>query len=59
MYKEIFMEEQERIAAELEDQGITPAVAYEIASDRAYDAMVERLADNIDRARQQWKDRTQ
>lgn len=51
MSKELYIDEVERIAAELEESGMDSAKAYDRASELAYDAMLERLADMADRAR--------
>lgn len=51
MSKELYIAEVERIMGELEDQGVPQSEAYNRASDLAYDAMREKLADMADRAR--------
>lgn len=48
MNKELYIAEVERIAAELEERGVPPDLAYDQASDLAYPAMQERLADLAD-----------
>lgn len=54
--KELYIEEVDRIAAELEEDGMCPDKAYEVASERAYGAMTDRLADMADNARKRAKD---
>jgi hypothetical protein len=54
--KEIYIEELDRIQAELEDEGMPEAEAHAFAATRANDAMRDRFADMADRARQQAKD---
>ena len=49
MLKDIYIAELERIQAELEEQGLDPNTAYQLASERAYPAMQDRLADMADR----------
>jgi hypothetical protein len=51
MSKDIYLDEVERIAAELEEGGMEPGKAYDRASEMAYDAMRERLADMADDAK--------
>jgi hypothetical protein len=51
MTKDIYLDEVERIAAELEEGGMEPGKAYDRASELAYFAMRERYADMADRAR--------
>ena len=55
-FKELYIAEVERISADLEDQGLSPDRAYDLASNSAYDAARERLADMADQARQRAKD---
>ena len=55
MSKELYIAELERIMGELEDQGVDPKRAYELAGDRAYDAMRDRLADHADNLRKRAK----
>jgi hypothetical protein len=55
MNKELYIAELERIMAELEDQGMDSKRAYELAGDRAYDAMRDRLADHADNLRKRAK----
>jgi hypothetical protein len=50
-FKDLYIAEVERIAGELEDAGLNPDKAYDIASNTAYDAARERLFDQADRAR--------
>ena len=45
MLKDLYIAEMERIQAELEERGLDPDTAYRLASDRAYPAMQDRLAD--------------
>lgn len=52
-FKDLYIAEVERIAADLEDQGIDPDRAYDLASDSAYDAARDRLADHADFLRKQ------
>lgn len=56
MSKELYIAELERIMADLVDKGMPEDRAYEIAGDRAYDAMRDRLADLADRERQRRKE---
>ena len=51
MSKDIYLDEVERIAAELEEGGMSPGKAYDRASEMAYFAMSERLADMADQAK--------
>ena len=55
-FKELYLAEVERAMSELEDAGMNPDDAYDIASNRAYDAARERLADHADTLRQRAKD---
>lgn len=55
-FKEMFIAEHERIQSELEEQGMDPGEAYDVAADRAYDAARDRFADAADQARQRAKD---
>lgn len=55
MDKEMYIDEFERILEECEEQGIDIETAHEIAEATAYDAMRERYADMIDRARDEAK----
>lgn len=48
MSKDLYIAEVERIQAELEDAGMKPDRAYDIASERAYPAVQDRLADMAD-----------
>lgn len=50
-FKDLYIAEVERITAELEEQGLNPDLAYDMASNSAYDAARDRLADMADRAR--------
>ena len=50
-FKELYIAEVERIAAELEDAGLDPDLAYDRASNSAWDIARERLADAADHAR--------
>ena len=54
--KDLYIEEVERIAAELEEQGLDPDLAYDMASNSAYDAVRDRFADMADNIRQREKD---
>ena len=56
MSKELYIAELERIMADLIDQGMPEDRAYEIAGDRAYDAMCKRLADMADNERKRFKE---
>lgn len=47
-FKSLYIAEVERISAELEDAGENPDRAYDIASNTAYDAARDRLADHAD-----------
>jgi len=55
-FKDLYLDEVVRLAAELEDEGVAPDEAYEIASERAYDSARDRLFDAADRARKQAKE---
>lgn len=55
-FKELYIAEVERISAELEDRGIDPDRAYDLASNSAYDTARDRFADMADQARQRAKD---
>lgn len=46
--KDMFIEELERIQAELEESGVPEAKAHDIAAERAYPAMMDRYADMAD-----------
>lgn len=48
MSKDIYIEEVERIAAELEENGMEAGKAYDRASELAEFALMERLADMAD-----------
>ena len=50
-FKELYIEEVERLAAELEDAGMDPDQAYDLAADGAYDSARERLFDMADTLR--------
>lgn len=54
--KELYISELERIAAELEEQGVPASAAYDRAGELAYDAMRDRLADRADEARKRAKE---
>lgn len=56
MSKDLYLDEVERLMAEFEDQGMPSAVAYELASEQAYGAMREKLADRADEARARAKE---
>ena len=47
-FKDLYIAEVERIAAELEEAGENPDRAYDLASNSAYDAARERLIDAAD-----------
>jgi hypothetical protein len=47
-FKSLYLSEVERISTELEDAGENPDRAYDIASNTAYDAARDRLADRAD-----------
>lgn len=51
MSKDLYIAEMERIMADLIDLGVPEDQAYDLASERAYPAMRERLADMADIAR--------
>jgi len=51
MCKEMWIDEMERIRAELEDEGYSEDDAYRLAEERASDAVADRLADMADMAR--------
>ena len=46
--EDLYIEEVERIASELEESGMHPDKAYDLASELGYDALRDRLADQID-----------
>ena len=54
--KDLYIQELERIAAELERQGCPPERAYAIAGQQAYDSLKDRWADYLDTARQRQQD---
>ena len=58
-FKDLYIEELERLASELEDEGMDPDAAYERAGDLAYDTSRDRYADMADQARQRAKDEAQ
>lgn len=47
-FEELYIAEVERISADLEERGINPNRAYDLASERAYDSARDRLADMAD-----------
>lgn len=49
--KELYIEEMDRLAALYEEQGMGEDEAQALAEENAYEAMVDRLADMADRAR--------
>lgn len=51
MSKDLWFAEFERIQNELEDAGVSPEKAYDMAADKAHGALLERLADMADLAR--------
>lgn len=55
-FKDLYIAEVERISADLEARGINPDRAYDLASNSAYDAARDRLADMADTLRQRAKD---
>ena len=55
MSKDMYIAEYERIVDECEEEGVPLEAAHKIAENKAYDAMRERYADMIDRARDDWK----
>lgn len=55
-FKELYIAEVERISAELEEAGHDPDRAYDLASNSAYDAARDRLADMADAARDRAKE---
>lgn len=56
MSKDLYIAEVERIMAVLEAAGVPSDKAYEFASDRAYPAMRDRLADTADNLRKHKKE---
>lgn len=54
--KALYLSEVERIAADLEDAGINPDRAYDLASNSAYEAARDRYADMADAARDRAKE---
>jgi hypothetical protein len=55
MSKEMYIEEYDRILDKCEELGVPNETAHKIAETKAYDAMRERYADMIDRARDEAK----
>jgi len=55
-YKDLYIAELERIAAELEDRGVPPEHAYNIAGEVAYHTRRDRWADYLDTAYQRQQD---
>jgi hypothetical protein len=55
--KEVFIEEHERLAAQLEERGVPFAEALERTADQAHSAMTERFADMADHYRDLAKER--
>jgi hypothetical protein len=55
-FKDLYIAEVERIAADLEDAGISADRAYDLASEQAFDAARDRLADLADYEWQREKD---
>lgn len=53
--KELYVAEYDRIRSKLEEMGCPADLADEIASERAYPAMRERLADHADMLRKRAK----
>ena len=49
-YKDLYIAELERIAAELEDRGVPPEQAYNIAGQKAYHTRRDRWRSYLDRA---------
>jgi hypothetical protein len=47
-FKEMYIEEVERLASLYEEEGLDPNLAYEKASGQAYDAARDRLAEKAD-----------
>jgi hypothetical protein len=56
MSKELYLSEYERIRSKLEELGCPADLADEIAAERAYPAMVDRLADRADAAKDRAKE---
>lgn len=54
--KELYIEEVEAIMAELIDSGVPEERAYDIASERAYDHLRDRLADRGDALKDRMKE---
>jgi hypothetical protein len=50
-HKDLWFAEYERRLNELEDRGLPPALAEELAAEKAFDATRERLADIADAAK--------
>jgi hypothetical protein len=55
-YKDLYIVELERIAAELEARGVPPDHAYNIAGQKAYHTRRDRWADYLDTAYQRHQD---
>lgn len=47
-FKDLYIEEVERLASLYEEAGLAPDKAYDMASEAAYDSARERLADMAD-----------
>jgi hypothetical protein len=56
MCKELYIAEVERIADELVETGMDADAAYELASERGWDAMTDRLADMADQEHDRQKE---
>lgn len=55
-FKDIYLDEVLRIAADLEDAGMDPDEAYTVAGEQAYHAATDRLADLADHLHDREKD---
>jgi hypothetical protein len=55
-YKDLYIAELERIAADLEARGVPPEQAYNIAGEVAYHTRRDRWADYLNTAHKRWAD---
>ena len=56
--KDLYIAELERIAAELEERGIPPEHAYNIAGQAAYDTLKDRWRSQLDNEPEgRWRDK--
>lgn len=55
-FKDIWLDEVERLAADMEEAGIDPAEAYDRACDQAFHSARDRLADLADNLKDRAKE---